>query len=157
MYVCVFLFQSMGVERQLYAFLYSILCKGFDHPQILVSVGGPGTSPPMHTKGQLKFWESQKLYKDSQQFWRSDVRNRSHWANVTVSAGLCSFWKLQEDARFLVSPSFWKLLPSLTVAPARSSAGLSPACAATCLALTLLPPCSIFRGLLRLFWTHRAR
>lgn len=45
-----------------------------------------------------------------------------------MSAGLGSFWKLPEEAQFLASPSFRKLLLSLSGGPSPSSAGLSPSC-----------------------------
>lgn len=28
------------------------------------------------------------------QFWRAEVQHRSHWAQIKVSAGLCSLWSL---------------------------------------------------------------
>lgn len=37
------------------------------------------------------------------QFRRSEVQNRFHWANIKVSAELCSFWKLQNRAYSLLS------------------------------------------------------
>ena len=35
--------------------LCHFIYKGFEHPQSLVSAGGPGTNPPTDSEGQLYF------------------------------------------------------------------------------------------------------
>lgn len=49
-----------------YSFISTILYRGLEHPQILISVCLPRTNPSHIIEGQLKFWGSQKLNMD---FW----------------------------------------------------------------------------------------
>lgn len=52
--------KSTDVEGQLYALIYTILYRGVEHPQILVSaavVGGPGTHSPQIPRNNLSFGE----------------------------------------------------------------------------------------------------
>ena len=53
------------------------------------------------------------------QFWRSEIQNRFHWANIKVLAGLCSCRKLQSRTYSLLFPD--SHLHSLIYAPASSN------------------------------------
>lgn len=49
--------ESSDVEGQLYALFYTILYKGLEHPQILISVGDPGTNNAYISRKNWRFLE----------------------------------------------------------------------------------------------------
>ena len=66
----------------------------------------------LHTCSGLKQYSFSIL-----EFWRSEVQKGSQWANIKVSAGLCSCWRFWQRIHFLPFPASRACLDSLAHGP----------------------------------------
>lgn len=85
-----------------------------------------------HKSSYLKEWACTTSH-----FWKSEVWNGSHWANIKVSARLCSFWRLRRKSVLLpflasesclcfLAPGLWFHLQSIAASSSPLPSPFSP-------------------------------